>query len=250
MNPIFLAAIVAFVILSGAGAATPEGKRKVRAVVAKSNLPLPVRFNPRPATGTGGFQPKPVAPVKPGTSFLLPSALEPWRAAIGNAATRNGVRETLLAAISVQEVRDSNPVASRYERGFENAYITGKPIQLAANAKGWTSQDLATSWGLMQVMGAVAWEYGFRKQAAQLSSATLSFEYGARHLANFIARYYKDQKTKSSAEWLALVAYNGGHGAVLEWMRSQDSGIPAVQYANSVYQREQAILKGLDPRSV
>ncbi len=249
MNPVLLAAIVALVIVSGAGAATPEGRRKVRAVAAKSK-PLAPLVKLRPPGGTGGFQPKPSVPIPAGKTFLLPSSLEMWRAAIGAAATRNGVRETLLAAISVQEVRNSDPLATRYEAGFQSKYVTGQPIEAKARASGWSSRDLATSWGLMQVMGAVAWEYGFRKQAAQLSSASLSFEYGARHLSNFITRYFKDPKTKSQAEWLALVAYNGGHGAVLEWMRSQDSGIPAVQYANSVYQREQAILKGLDPRSV
>jgi hypothetical protein len=247
VNPVLLAAIVALVIVSGAGAATPEGKRKVRAVVAKAKPKVSSAAPVRPPGGTGGFQPK---PVKAGASFLLPSGLEPWRSAIGTAAKRNGVRETLLAAISVQEVRNSDPLATRYEAGFESRYVTGQPIEAKARASGWAARDLATSYGLMQVMGAVAFEYGFRRQAIQLVSVTNSFEYGARHFSNFIVRYFKDAKTKSQAEWLALVAYNGGHGAVLEWQRSQDSGIPAVQYANSVYQREQAILKGLDPRSI
>lgn len=72
----------------------------------------------------------------------------------------------------------------------------------------WWAQQ--ASWGLMQVMGAVARERGFvGPYLPELCNPEVGLEYGCRHLAMFTRRFY------SRFGWAAVcAAYNGGSGAV------------------------------------
>ena len=59
----------------------------------------------------------------------------------------------------------------------------------------------------MEVMGAVAREYGFRGRfLSQLCDPPVGLEYGCRHLAAYLRRFKNP--------FSALEAYNGGPGAV------------------------------------
>lgn len=67
----------------------------------------------------------------------------------------------------------------------------------------WVGQQ--SSWGLMQVMGAVAREYGFRGHFPQLCFPTDGLALGCRHLAQFQKRF------GSGYGWAGAVsAYNCG----------------------------------------
>lgn len=73
-----------------------------------------------------------------------------------------------------------------------------------ADAEWWGQQ---ASWGLMQVMGAVARERGFMGRfLSELCDPPVGLEYGCRHLAAYLKRFKEP--------YPALEAYNGGPGAV------------------------------------
>lgn len=59
-----------------------------------------------------------------------------------------------------------------------------------------------TSWGLMQVMGAVAREYGFTDQFPALWDPATGIKYGVKHLRRLYAKHGKWPQT--------IAAYNAG----------------------------------------
>lgn len=70
------------------------------------------------------------------------------------------------------------------------------------NTEWWGQQ---ASWGPMQVMGAVAREYGFRRAFPALCTANEGVEYGCKHLARLADRFYQREG------WTGVVAaYNAG----------------------------------------
>ena len=78
------------------------------------------------------------------------------------------------------------------------------PRGVPTDAEWWGQQ---ASWGLMQVMGAVARERGFMgKFLSQLCDPGVGLPYGCIHLAAYLQRYKEP--------FPALEAYNGGPGAV------------------------------------
>lgn len=104
----------------------------------------------------------------------------------------------LVAAVVMTE-SSFNPWAIRYEPDFK--YIVGIPTPTEKAAQ-------MTSWGLMQVMGAVAREHGFKgPYLSELCEPTIGLTYGMLHLAKFRRRYpvWKD----------AIAAYNAGHPQTL-----------------------------------
>lgn len=60
----------------------------------------------------------------------------------------------------------------------------------------------ATSWGLMQVMGTVARELGFRGLFPELCLPSVGIDYGCRHLKSFFEKYYEMDSV--------IAAYNAG----------------------------------------
>ena len=62
------------------------------------------------------------------------------------------------------------------------------------------------SWGLMQVMGAVAREHGYDGYLHRLCRPELGLEYGCLHFAKYLRKYNDIKK--------AISAYNGGPGAI------------------------------------
>ena len=71
----------------------------------------------------------------------------------------------------------------------------------------WWAQS--ASWGLMQVMGAVARELGYKESyLTALCDPQIGLRYGCLHLRNML-RWAKDDPFK------ALMAYNGGKGSAL-----------------------------------
>lgn len=84
--------------------------------------------------------------------------------------------------------------AMRFEKGYR-WLVGGKLSLLEEDAQ-------KTSWGLMQVMGAVARGYGFQGDLRQLLRPAVGLEYGCRHLAYYFKKY---------GNWCdAISSYNQG----------------------------------------
>lgn len=137
------------------------------------------------------------------------------------AAAEFSVPAPLLAAVALVESA-GDPAATRYEPGFP---LSGNWD--AATSLGWTAQDLRTSYGLMQIVGAVA----FRElHAHDPPSALLKPGYNLRLGARLLAALF--------AEWGdwgdAIAAYNGGAAAA----RALESGTPFnAEYVSRVFDR-------------
>lgn len=72
----------------------------------------------------------------------------------------------------------------------------------------------AISWGLMQVMGTVARERGFKGAFPELCRPEIGLEYGCRHLVWNIQRW--------GLTWDAIMAYNAGRPGTKAGLRYLD----------------------------
>jgi soluble lytic murein transglycosylase-like protein len=101
----------------------------------------------------------------------------------------------LLKAVCAVE-SSFNPYAIRYEPGYR--WLVGTEATLTATER--TAQMM--SWGLLQVMGAVAREHGFTESLPMLCIPLVGLRYGGLHLAKYKARY---------GTWVDTIAsYNAG----------------------------------------
>ena len=117
-------------------------------------------------------------------------------------ARAHGVDPALVKAVCHYESANWQTWATRFEPRFFERYIkTMKGISISE------MHARATSWGLMQVMGQVAREYGFAGRfLAELCDPATGIEYGVRKFGRELARNSGDiRKT--------LLAYNGGGDA-------------------------------------
>lgn len=112
-------------------------------------------------------------------------------------AEAHGLDPALVLAICRHE-SVNEPYAVRYEPGFYRRYV--EPLKLSDTEKTMRS----TSFGLMQVMGQVAREFGFKgKYLTELCDPVTNLEYGCRKLVDCIKR------SKGNTR-LALLRFNGG----------------------------------------
>lgn len=90
-----------------------------------------------------------------------------------------------------------NEWAYRYEPGYR--WLVGDAHTLTPSER--IGQQI--SWGLMQVMGGVAREYGFKGYFTALCDPTVGLRYGMLHLRKFWNKYQN---------WPDVIAsYNAGH---------------------------------------
>jgi soluble lytic murein transglycosylase-like protein len=88
--------------------------------------------------------------------------------------------------------------AIRYEADFYHRY-TG-PMNFSEDEE----KGRATSYGLMQIMGEVARELGFKGEFKELFDPTLNLSYALKHLKRFINKY------KTQGLDYAIASYNAG----------------------------------------
>lgn len=172
---------------------------------------------------------KAVSKLKPSAKTPLPPVLEPYRRWIEGSAAANGLRPSLLAALLLQESR-GDLKATRFED--RATWVKRSTPLLAARKAGWSERELMTAYGLGQVMGATAWLLGYRGKPMGLLEPRTSIEYAARYLGRRL------QECKSPE--LALVAYNGGIGAVRVVRAGGEH--PSRRYAQRVLAREAALV--------
>lgn len=150
-------------------------------------------------------------------SVSAPPVIEVPEAAADIARTfaqKHGIPEQLLRAL-VQVESAGDPWAMRFEPGYRWLWDVraGKPYRGDAQslpAPSFVSQETEltgqrTSWGLLQVMGAVAREHGYRgRYLSVLCDPEFGMEYGCLHLKHLHSRF-------SAQGWEGVTAaYNAG----------------------------------------
>lgn len=161
---------------------------------------------------------------------ILPEPARRYAEGFEYATSRYPVDPLLLAAL-VRAESSFNPRARRHEPEYQRRYVTGSSRWEPARRLGWSDEQLATSWGLTQVLGATAWSMGWHEPPAAILDPATNLTLGAKYLHQRLERYDGDVKR-------ALIAYNGGHGAVLAYNRGASH--PSIGYAERVlrYWRE------------
>jgi soluble lytic murein transglycosylase-like protein len=122
---------------------------------------------------------------------------------ITNAARRNHISADLIAGIAMQE-SSGKPWAMRAEEGFFNHYIKDKPLN-GFQGELWDEYERAMrscSFGLMQVMGNTAREFGFQGHLHELLEPVKSVNWGTKIFAHHL------HETQDTIK--ALLRYNGG----------------------------------------
>jgi soluble lytic murein transglycosylase-like protein len=116
------------------------------------------------------------------------------------AARKYGLDPSLFLAVIEQE-SSWNPWSIRYEPLFLKNYLQGPTFSSLSPTE---LQARATSWGLCQVMGQVAREFGFQgKFLSELCNPEVGLEIGAKVLADKLRRAKGDERQ-------GLLRWNGG----------------------------------------
>jgi soluble lytic murein transglycosylase-like protein len=160
-----------------------------------------------------------------------------FRPQIEQAARAHNLDPDLVEAIVEQE-SDGEWFARRYEPGFFSRYLARNPLYAARNP-----HEVASSYGLMQVMFTTAIECGFTGQPWELFDPAIALDLGCIYLKKLILR--------ASAKWRgatddaadltilrsALAAYNGG------WLGNEPDNLPDRnhEYADAVLERRDGI---------
>lgn len=122
-------------------------------------------------------------------------------------AEKNGLPIAIVPAIC--EVESGwNTYAMRYEPAFAARYINGRNVAHPREGCSRLTEELglATSWGLMQVMGQTARELGFDgPYLAELCEPDVGMTYGCLLLAQKMKLYHRDYGLGG-----VIAAYNAG----------------------------------------
>jgi soluble lytic murein transglycosylase-like protein len=171
---------------------SPAGQRTVKTVVHETKKTA-----------------KSIATGKPAKSGFLPRELEPYRDLIERSSAANSIPFHIAAGLIFTEstgrtnARATNPVPT---------WIKGNAKLEAARRAGWSDSDLSSAHGLAQVLGATAWDFGYRGKVAGLYVPKTNLEFGMRILRAY-SRFRVGADRLDSWRYV-LIAYNGGPGAV------------------------------------
>jgi soluble lytic murein transglycosylase-like protein len=139
----------------------------------------------------------------------------PWDA-ITNAAGRFNLDRLHVAAIVMTE-SSGNKNAERFEVNYRWLYKPESFTAFLSNSLAAEKRDQRTSFGYMQVMGAVCREFGYNGKLSDIKS-NLSLHYGCMMLAKLLKKY-------SGNIHDATAAYNAGS------VRK----VPSGEYGNQEY---------------
>lgn len=125
---------------------------------------------------------------------------------------------TAFRKLTEQEIREDRPPSDFHSN-------------IGSRATEWVGQQ--ASWGRMQIMGAVAREYGYARHFPELCSV-LGIEYGCMHLARLKKRFFDKYGLQG-----VIAAYNAGTP------RKTDSGWENQAYVDKVLAHMNDINKSL-----
>jgi len=130
--------------------------------------------------------------------------VKPVQELITHYAGKFSLPEWLIVGIIVTESA-GDPWAVRFEAAFRAHYVPDQ-CQVFGASHETERTTRACSWGLMQVMGQVAREHGYRGEfLSALCDPATGIEYGCRHLARFRDRHF------AAYGWPGVIAaYNAG----------------------------------------
>jgi soluble lytic murein transglycosylase-like protein len=132
----------------------------------------------------------------------MPDTVHPEIIELARQIAREHALEPALVCAVIEQESAWNPWAVRYEPGFLSRYVA--PLYTAGKLNATEAYTRAMSWGLMQVMGQVAREFGFKESSlVELCQPATGVEFGCRVLAARLAKARGDVPA-------ALLAWNGG----------------------------------------
>lgn len=154
---------------------------------------------------------------------LMNKKMEKYGSVIAKVAVAHGLDVNLVKAIVMKE-SSCNPLAIKFEEGYRWLYFPrGIAEHLGVSYE--KMVDLQShSYGLMQVMGATAYEYGLEHNQSPetLFDPEIGLKFGCRYLRRLKEKYGEEVK--------AISAYNAGHVDMVNGMFSNQS------YVDSVHQ--------------
>ena len=140
------------------------------------------------------------------------------RTIIESKAAAYGLDPDLVEAHVMTE-SSGNPKATRFEPQFYERYIL--PLNLRDRNE---AQGRATSFGLLQIMGQVARELGFKGAFSELLDPETGLEWGCKKLAQCYKKYSRNGQDAG------IAAYNCGTPK-----RKKDGTFQNQEYVNRVY---------------
>lgn len=134
-----------------------------------------------------------------------------WLSIAEKWSRQTGTPASLILA-TIEQESGGDPYATRYEREYEDRYVTGnrKNLQIAAEC-GLTKREMATSYGLMQLMFPLAYGYGARS-IEDLFDYDKNIRFGSAHLGTLISKYRLGEMDSACIR-KAAGAYNGAGSA-------------------------------------
>ena len=154
----------------------------------------------------------------------------PWKT-IEKKADKYNLDRFLVAAI-IQTESSGNRCDTRFEKRFKHLYHPEKFAQLNQITVQAEIEHQKTSFGLMQIMGSVARELGFKRNLWNLCNPRMNVELGVKKLKKLSGRH-------ESMEDL-IASYNAGRPFMLSNGKYKNH-----QYVNKVLQRYQEIVRGV-----
>ena len=115
-------------------------------------------------------------------------------------AAEFGIDSDLVQAFVIVE-SSGNPLATRYEPNFYKRYIL--PLLKSGEITQEEATGRSTSWGILQIMGQVAREKGFKETFETLLIPEVGLHWGLKHLKRFINKYPETLDD-------AIASYNAG----------------------------------------
>ncbi len=100
--------------------------------------------------------------------------------------------DPLLITAIIKTESDFNPLAQRYEAAYPYLYSVRELAEIVGCSKDTMTAAQKTSYGLMQLMGALCYEkFGFRNWPSRLFDVKINLSFGCRYVRSIIDRGYE-----------------------------------------------------------
>jgi len=110
--------------------------------------------------------------------------------------------DPFLVAAIIRVESNGERFAMRYEPHYSYLFHVEQMAKKVGSSEATENTMQKTSWGLMQIMGAVARERGYRGWLSELTDMLVNLKYGCVHLQSYFERHGKLEH--------AIASYNAG----------------------------------------